>query len=66
MCSILVQGEPRSASTMARTYCELFRLDGDDFEQLEAQYPELREVMKAVAAERSEKVTNWVLEGIIL
>ena len=36
------------------------------FEPVKAQYPEFREVLRRVSAERTEKMARLVLDGIIL
>ena len=62
----LILGEKRSASVKATTYCEIFVLTEKAFEDIRKDYPELRDVMKKMASEASEKLASLMLDGIVL
>jgi voltage-gated potassium channel len=50
----LVTGEPRSATAVTRTRCELLHLDLADFRQLEGRHPELATLIDAEARRRKQ------------
>jgi hypothetical protein len=50
----------------ARDYCEALILTLDAYETLGRDYPEFLQVLKTVSAERSEKASELLLEGIVL
>lgn len=58
--------EQRSVSVQAKGYCEALILSQEDYANITADYPEFREVMKRVAAERSEQASALLLQGIVL
>ncbi len=58
--------EKRTASVVANTYCEIFVLTADAFESIRSDYPELRDVMKKMSSEGSEKLAKLTLEGVVL
>lgn len=62
----LVLGERRTASVRALTYCDVFVLPRKEFERVKAEYPEFRDVLRKVSAERTEKMARLVVDGIIL
>ena len=62
----LLLGEKRTAAVRAVTYCDVFVLEGEDFERTKNEYAELREVLRKVSAEKSEKMSELVLEGVVL
>jgi hypothetical protein len=62
----LILKERRTASVRALTYCEIFVLGQKDFNHIRAEYPELREVLKQVSSEKTEKVVNLLLKGVTL
>jgi voltage-gated potassium channel len=62
----LTLGEQRTASVRALKYCEILILDQTDFSRIKAEYPEFNDVLKKVSAERSEQLSELVMEGIIL
>ena len=51
----LVTGEPRSATAVARTNCELLHLDLADFRHLEARHPEVAQLIDAEAKRRRQQ-----------
>jgi voltage-gated potassium channel len=50
----LITGEPRSATAVAKTACELLHLDLADFRQFEGRHPELAELIDAEAQRRRQ------------
>lgn len=62
----LALSEPRTASVKCKTYCELLYLHQQDYEQIKQSYPEFQEVIKKAMAENSQKMSELVLQGIIL
>jgi CRP-like cAMP-binding protein len=58
--------EQRSVSVRAKGYCEALILSQEDYANITADYPEFREVMKRVAAERSEQASALLLQGVVL
>jgi len=62
----LILDEPRSASVTSKSYCELMYLHRDDYEEIKELYPEFLDVMKKAMAEHSEKMSDLVLQGVVL
>jgi voltage-gated potassium channel len=51
----LVTGDPRSATAVTRTHCELLHLDLADFRRLEARHPEVAMLIAAEARRRKQE-----------
>ncbi|MFT5375778.1 MAG: hypothetical protein ACI906_002605 [Candidatus Latescibacterota bacterium] len=62
----LILNERCTASVKTLTYCEIFILTGDDFNRIRNDYPEFREVLKRTSAEKTERMSELILEGIVL
>jgi hypothetical protein len=62
----LMLEERRSASLRTTTFCEFLVLDAAALEELKAEFPEFKDVLRRVASERSGKLADLVLEGITL
>jgi hypothetical protein len=62
----LALGERRTASIKALGYCDMLILDKDDFDRIKSEFPEFNDVLKRVSAERTEQISELILEGIIL
>jgi hypothetical protein len=62
----LILGERRSASARSRDFCDLFVLHHADFERIRSEYPEFREALKDVAADRTEKIASMLMDGIVI
>ena len=62
----LTLGERRTASIKALSYCEVLVLDRSRFNQIKEEFPEFADVLKKVSAERSEQLSELVMEGIVL
>jgi len=58
--------EQRTASVVATTYCETFELSESAYSQVQQSYPELRDAMKKMSSEASEKQASLMLEGVVL
>jgi len=62
----LILDEPRTASVVAKSYCELMYLCRTDYEEIKILYPEFVDVMKKAMADNSEKMSDLVLLGVVL
>jgi hypothetical protein len=62
----LALGERRTASIKAIGYCDMLILDKENFDRVKAEFPEFHDVLKRVSAERTEQISELVLEGIVL
>lgn len=62
----LTLGERRTASVRALGFCELLILDQSDLGRIKEEFPEFSEVLKRVSAERTEQLTDLLMEGIVL
>jgi len=62
----LALGEQCTGSVRAIDYCEVLILDKVGHEALSSEYEEYLHVMKKVSAERSERASELLLEGIVL
>jgi len=63
--SIMLQ-ENRTASVRAKTFCETFILDSNAFYSIKSDFPEFLEVMKKMSVEKSEKMNQLLMDGIII
>ena len=63
--SILLE-EKRTASVRTTEFCETFILNADEFFRIKKEYPEFMDVMKKMSAEKTEKTTQLLLEGIVI
>ena len=62
----MVLGERRTATIKATGFCDLLILDRDNFNRIKAEFPEFNDVLKRASAERTDQISELVLEGIIL
>jgi voltage-gated potassium channel len=62
----LMLREKRTASVTALTYCEVFMLFGDDFNSIKKDYPEFKDVLKKISIEKTDTLSDLVMDGIIL
>jgi voltage-gated potassium channel len=62
----LMLDERRTASLVTRDYCDLLFLPKADFERFMRRFPEFKEVLSALSAQKSEKMSALVLDGIVL
>ena len=62
----MLLGEVRTASIIARSFCEIFILTKNDFDRIKAEYPEFKDVLKKISSEKSEKLSALLLDGVIL
>jgi hypothetical protein len=62
----LVLNERRTASVVAKDYCDLMRLSQHDYNAIMKSYPEFRDALSTAAAHKTEKMEELVLEGVVL
>ena len=62
----MVLNERRTASTKTLGYCDLLILKVDDFNRIKSEFPEFNDVLKRVSGERTEQLSELIMEGIIL
>ena len=62
----LALGEHRTATIRAIGFCDLLILDKENFNRIKSEFPEFNEVLKRVSAERTERLSELLLEGIVL
>ena len=62
----LLLGERRTASVRALVYSDVFLLPAREFERLKEDYEEFKEVLKVISSEKTEKMAERVIEGVIL
>jgi voltage-gated potassium channel len=62
----LLLNEKRTASARTCMYSDVFTLDERDFERIKKDYPEFKEVLKKVSAEKTERTAALVASGIVL
>ena len=62
----MVLGERRTATSRAVGFCDLLILDRENFSRIKAEFPEFSDVLKRASAERTDQISELVLEGIIL
>ena len=61
----LMLKERRTAAAKATTYCEVFVLERTDFERFQSQ-EEFREVFARIGRENTGRMSELVLEGVVL
>jgi hypothetical protein len=62
----LLLNEKRTASVRTCTYSDVFVLGEKDFERIKNDYPEFKDVLKKVSAEKTEKTAALVADGVVL
>jgi hypothetical protein len=62
----LMLNELRTATTRTLGFCDLLSLRKADFNRIKEESPEFREVLKKVSAERSERLSELILDGVVL
>jgi hypothetical protein len=62
----LLLGERRTACVRALGWCDVMRLPDAEFARVKAEYPEFRDVIKRISTERSEKMSELLMAGVIL
>jgi len=55
-----------TVSLRTKTYCDLFVLNKADYNRMMEHYPEFQKLLKIVSAEKSERATEWIQEGIVI
>jgi CRP-like cAMP-binding protein len=61
-----ILNEKRTASLVTASFCELFVLDKSQYNRIKVLYPEFQKIMKQVSKEKSTKVQDLILDGVIL
>ena len=59
----LISGQPRSADVVALDYCKFARLSQRDFRQFLRKYPDVREQIARLAAQRAEANRGYLAES---
>jgi hypothetical protein len=62
----LVLNEKRTASIRTLDYCDMLLLNRAKFESIREEFPEFQGVLKRMSAERTEKLSALVMDGIVL
>jgi voltage-gated potassium channel len=62
----LALGERRTATIRAIGFCDLLILDKEDFNRIKSEFPEFNDVLKRVSAERTEQLSELILDGVVL
>ncbi|MCO4764323.1 MAG: cyclic nucleotide-binding domain-containing protein [Myxococcales bacterium] len=62
----LILGERRNVDVIAETYCDVFVLPAAEFERLRSEHPEMRTVLKEIGRQRSEKMSDLIMDGVVL
>jgi len=62
----LILKEKRSGSVKALTYCDVFTLHRDDFNQIKGEYPELTELLKKMSSRGTDRLSMLILDGVTL
>lgn len=63
--SILLK-EKRTATVVAISYCEMFVLSEKGYKKVLQNYPELRDAIKKMSSEASEKLAALIRKGVVL
>lgn len=58
--------EKSTVSLRTNTYCDLFVLNKSDYDRLMEHYPEFQKLLKNVSAEKSDRASEWLMDGIII
>jgi hypothetical protein len=62
----LALGEHRTATIKAIGFCDLLILNKEDFVRIKSEFPEFNDVLKLVSAERTEQLSELILDGVVL
>ena len=62
----LILGEKRTASVKALSYCEIFILNRSDFNRIKSEYPEFKDILTKTSAQKAEKISTLIMDGITL
>ena len=62
----LILGEKRTASVRALTYCEIFILNRSDFNRIKNEYSEFRDILTKTSAQKTDKISTLIMDGITL
>jgi len=62
----MILKEPSGGTVITKDFCEVFYLSRDSFNELNDSFPELRDLLKEIAKNKSEKELELFMEGIII
>lgn len=62
----IMLNEKRTASVRTVDFCEVFVLYSEDFFKIKKEYPEFAQLLKKTSAEKTDKTTQLLLEGVVL
>lgn len=62
----LMLSERRTASIVARDFCEVLILTKSKFDEITREFPEFKDVLKRVSAEKTERTEELIMEGVVL
>jgi hypothetical protein len=62
----LALNEHRTATIKANGFCDLLILGKEDFNRIKSEFPEFNDVLKRVSAERTEQLSELILDGVVL
>ena len=62
----LALSEHRTATIKANGFCDLLILGKEDFNRIKSEFPEFNAVLKRVSAERTEQLSELILDGVVL
>jgi len=62
----LALDEQRTATIKATGFCDLLLLNKEDFNRIKNEFPEFNDVLRLVSAERTEQLSELILEGVVL
>ncbi|MHC4070506.1 MAG: ion transporter [Planctomycetota bacterium] len=62
----LALNERRTATIKAVGFCDILILNKEDFNRIKTEFPEFNDVLKRVSAERTEQLSELIMEGVVL
>ena len=62
----IILREKRNVGVRTTDFCETFILYADDFFRIKNEFKEFIEIMKKMSAEKSEKSSKLLLDGVII
>ncbi len=62
----IILNEKRTASVKTNSYCDIFSLSRVDFEKIKKEYPEFKTVLSNLSKSRGDKISELMINGILL
>ena len=59
-------GERRNASVRSLEFCDFIVLHHAKYMRIRSEYPEFREVLKQIAADRTREVSSMLMDGNVI